>query len=122
MKHTYETGLAGEDEALEYLRCEKGMIPLEHRYRSKQGEIDLIMKDRNTFVFVEVKTRLTGEAGWGLSAVNAKKQRRITRAATVWMMEHRCMNAFVRFDLVEVNGSRILHVPNAFQPYGNFQH
>ena len=118
MKQTYETGFFGEDAAAEYLR-EKGMILLAHRYRAKPGEIDLIMKDGDTVVFVEVKTRLTGEAGWGLSAVNAAKQRRITRAATVWMMENHCMNALVRFDLVEVHGSEILHIPNAFQPYGN---
>lgn len=118
MKQTYETGFFGEDAAAEYLR-EKGMILLAHRYRAKPGEIDLIMKDGDTVVFVEVKTRLTGEAGWGLSAVNAAKQRRITRAATVWMMENHCVNALVRFDLVEVHGSEILHVPNAFQPYGS---
>lgn len=118
MKQTYETGFFGEDAAAEYLR-EKGMILLAHRYRAKPGEIDLIMKDGDTVVFVEVKTRLTGEAGWGLSAVNAAKQRRITRAATVWMMENHCMNALVRFDLVEVHGSEILHIPNAFQPYGS---
>lgn len=118
MKQTYETGFFGENAAAEYLR-EKGMILLAHRYRAKPGEIDLIMKDGDTVVFVEVKTRLTGEAGWGLSAVNAAKQRRITRAATVWMMENHCMNALVRFDLVEVHGSEILHIPNAFQPYGS---
>ena len=81
-----------------------------------------IMKDGDTVVFVEVKTRLTGEAGWGLSAVNTAKQRRISRAATVWMMQNHCMNALIRFDLVEVHGSEILHIPNAFQPYGSFQH
>ena len=118
MKQTYETGFFGENAAAEYLR-EKGMILLAHRYRAKPGEIDLIMKDGDTVVFVEVKTRLTGEAGWGLSAVNAAKQRRITRAATVWMMENHCINALVRFDLVEVHGSEILHIPNAFQPYGS---
>lgn len=98
------------------------MVLLAHRYRAKPGEIDLIMQDGDTVVFVEVKTRLTGEAGWGLSAVNTAKQRRIARAATVWMMQNHCMNALIRFDLVEVHGSEILHIPNAFQPYGNFQH
>lgn len=121
MKQTYETGLFGEDTAAAYL-CEKGMVLLAHRYRAKPGEIDLIMKDGDTVVFVEVKTRLTGEAGWGLSAVNTAKQRRIARAATVWMMQNHCMNALIRFDLVEVHGSEILHIPNAFQPYGKFQH
>ena len=119
MKQTYETGLFGEDAAAEYLRG-KGMIPIAHRYRTKAGEIDLIMKDGDTVVFVEVKTRLTGEAGLGLSAVNTRKQRRIARAATVWMMQNHCMNALIRFDIVEVHGNEFLHIPNAFQPYGSF--
>jgi putative endonuclease len=51
MKQTYETGLFGEDTAAAYL-CEKGMVLLAHRYRAKPGEIDLIMKDGDTVVFV----------------------------------------------------------------------
>ena len=122
MRKTYETGLWGERIAAEYLKKELGMELLEHRYRTRHGEIDLIMKDGETAVFVEVKTRRTGEKGNGLSAVNLEKQRRITRTATLYLMQKNWMRLAVRFDLVEIHGDQIVYIPNAFQPYGRFQH
>ena len=122
MRKTYETGLWGERIAAEYLEKELGMELLEHRYRTRHGEIDLIMKDGETAVFVEVKTRRTGEKGNGLSAVNLEKQRRITRTATLYLMQKNWMRLAVRFDLVEIHGDQIVYIPNAFQPYGRFQH
>ena len=120
MKKTYETGLWGEDTALEYLTRKMNMVLMEHRYRTKCGEIDLIMMDGETVVFVEVKTRKTGEAGNGRSAVTIPKQKRITNAAILYLMKQRWMNRPVRFDLVEIHGDKILYVPDAFHPYGSF--
>ena len=119
---TYETGLWGEDFAAEYLKEKLGMVLLEQRYRTKRGEIDLIMTDGDTVVFVEVKTRRTGETGNGLSAVNLAKQKRITQAATLYLMQKNWLRKAVRFDLVEIHGFEVIHIPNAFQPYGKFQH
>ena len=73
MKHTYETGLLGEDIAAEWLEQHYGMKLLESRYKTKAGEIDLIMLDRNTVVFVEVKTRMTSVPGMGIAAVTPQK-------------------------------------------------
>lgn len=120
MKKTYETGLCGETTASEYLTRNLGMIQMEHRFRTKCGEIDLIMMDGETIVFVEVKTRSSGEAGNGLSAVTIAKQKRITNAALLYLMKHKWMNRQVRFDLVEIHSNEILHVPDAFRPYGSF--
>ncbi len=122
MKETYETGLHGEAAAKEYLVREKKMVFLEQRYRSKAGEIDLILLDGNTVVFCEVKTRNTGSRGNGLSAVNRAKQTRITKAAVIYLMQKKWMNRTVRFDIIEVYEEEILHIPNAFQPYGRFYH
>ena len=122
MKATYETGLWGEDFAARYLTENLGMDLLEQRYRTKRGEIDLIMTDGDTIVFVEVKTRRTGETGNGLSAVNLAKQKRITQAATLYLMQKKWLRKAVRFDLVEIHGFEVIHIPNAFQPYGKFQH
>ena len=122
MKTTYETGLRGEDEAEQYLVREKGMECLERRYRTKAGEIDLILLDGDTVVFAEVKTRKTGERGNGLSAVDTKKQKRILNAALLYLMKMKWMNRSVRFDVVEVFGHEIMYVRNAFQPYGNYYH
>ena len=57
MKWTYETGLLGEEIAAQWLEEHYGMRLLESRYKTKAGEIDLIMLDEDTVVFVEVKTR-----------------------------------------------------------------
>lgn len=116
MKMTYQTGLAGEQTAADWLKSKYGMILLETRYRNKAGEIDLIMKDRDTVVFIEVKTRLHAVPGSGLMAVDRKKQQRIARAAVIYLMSKGWMNLSVRFDVAEVTEKYVFHIPNAFQP------
>lgn len=120
MKQTYETGLRGENAAEAYLHDRLGMICLERRYRTHCGEIDLIMLDRDTVVFVEVKTRLTGPPGQGLMSVTEDKQRRISRAAVLYLQKIRRMNCPVRFDVIEIRPDSVRHIPNAFQPGNMF--
>lgn len=120
MKQTYETGLKGEETAEQYLRKNRNMICLERRFRNRCGEIDLIMQDGETIVFVEVKTRMTGGPGTGMTAVNAAKQRRISQAAMLYLMTSRRMERPVRFDVVEITPDSVIHVPNAFQPGSMF--
>ncbi len=120
MKDTYQAGVAGEEAAERYLRKTRGMVCLERRFRCRQGEIDLIMLEKDTVVFVEVKTRRSGAPGQGLQAVNATKQRRITQACQFYLMRRGWLNRAVRFDLVEIHPEGILHIPNAFQPGGMF--
>ena len=50
------------------------------------------------------------------------KQKRITQAATLYLMQKNWLRKAVRFDLVEIHGFEVIHIPNAFQPYGKFQH
>ncbi len=120
MKETYLTGIAGEKAAAEWLKKHCGMKLLEYRYKNRAGEIDLIMLDGDTAVFVEVKTRLHADRGSGLMAVDRKKQERIARAAVIYLKEKGWMNRSVRFDVTEVTSSEVIHVPNAFQPGGMF--
>ena len=121
MKKTYETGLTGEKLAEEWLCRHRGMVCLERRYRTKRGEIDLIMQENDMIVFVEVKTRKTGDIGLGLMAVTPAKQKRLTQAATLYLMYRHSLNAAIRFDVVEVRGDgSVIHVPNAFQSTGMF--
>ena len=122
MKQTYETGLQGEETAEEYLCREHGMTCLERRYKTKCGEIDLILLDGETVVFAEVKTRKTGRTGSGLAAVNQAKQTRILNASLLFLMKMKWMRRLVRYDLVEVYLDEIHYVPNAFQPYGKYYH
>jgi putative endonuclease len=116
MKQTYETGLSGEQTAADWLQANHGMKALEQRYRTKAGEIDLIMLDQETVVFVEVKTRLSGHAGEGLLAVNKKKQQRITNASILYLLKKGWKNRAVRYDIIEIRQNEVLYIPNAFQP------
>ena len=120
MKWTYETGLLGEEIAAQWLEQHYGMRLLESRYKTKAGEIDLIMLDRDTVVFVEVKTRMTSQQGTGIAAINQQKQRRISRAATLYLMRREWLGKAVRFDVIEVHPDDMLYIPNAFQPGGMF--
>ena len=120
MKKTYETGIFGEKTAAEWLEKHKGMKLLETRHRNRAGEIDLIMLDRETVVFVEVKTRLSAVPGSGLMAVDRKKQQRIARAAMLYLITRGLQRSACRFDVVEVSENVVLHIPNAFQPGRNF--
>ena len=118
MKQTYETGISGEQRAAEWLQSERGMKVLEQRCRTKAGEIDLIMLDHETVVFVEVKTRLKGVAGEGLMAVDRKKQQRIANASILYLLKKGWKNRLVRYDVVEVRQDGVIYIPNAFQPGG----
>ena len=120
MKKTYQTGLYGEQLASGWLENQEKMHLLESRYRTKAGEIDLIMTDGDTVVFVEVKTRLNTVPGTGLLAVDKKKQQRIARAAYIFLNQKRWLHRLVRFDVVEVSADKILHIKNAFQPGSMF--
>lgn len=110
---TYDKGLAGESQALLYLK-KQGMQLVHKRYRSPAGEIDVIMRDRDTLVFVEVKLRHTGSRGDGLMAVTQKKQRRIVKTALYYLSEHGHEGP-IRFDVVEMTADGIQHVRDAFQ-------
>lgn len=109
----YETGLSGEQTAENWL-CERGMHCEARRYRAADGEIDLVMIDGDTVVFVEVKSRPGRSAGAGLIAVTPAKRRRMTHAAQMFLIERGWMDRSVRFDVVEISADGILHVPNAF--------
>ena len=109
----YETGLSGERLAERFL-CDRGMHCEARRYRGGDGEIDRVMIDGETVVFVEVKSRPNRPPGAGLLAVTAAKQRRMTHAAIEFLMVRGWMNRPVRFDVVEISARGILHVPNAF--------
>ena len=118
MKHTYETGVTGEQREAEWLQSNHGMRLLEQRYRTKAGEIDLIMLDGETIVFVEVKTRLRAAAGEGLMAVDRRKQQRISNASVLYLLKKGLKNRAVRYDIIEVRQDGVLYIPNAFQPGG----
>lgn len=111
----YESGLNGERIAEDFL-AQKQMSILARRYRSEEGEIDLILLDGGYIVFTEVKYRPHGYAGSGLTAITPAKQRRMTHAALTYLMENNWTERPVRFDAIEITRDGVLHITNAFMP------
>lgn len=102
-----------EARAAEYLQS-LGMVLLERNYRSKCGEIDLIAKDGNYYVFCEVKFRTTSQYGYPTEAVTAYKQRTIKKVAQYYLLSHHLHQVYTRFDVISILGDRLEHFPNAF--------
>jgi putative endonuclease len=112
--------MRGEKLAARYLR-RQGFKVLYRNFRGRQGgEIDLICRDRDTLVFVEVKTRTREDFGRPLEAVNRQKQRRISLGGLAWLRLLGNPDILFRFDVVEVviaegAAPRIELVRDAFQ-------
>jgi putative endonuclease len=102
-----------------------GLKFLTANFRSDRGEIDLIFRDRDCLVFVEVKTRSSEDWGRPASAVDARKRRLLTRTGLDYLRLLGNPAVKVRFDIVEVlleDGAvrEIRHLQNAFpmeRPY-----
>lgn len=112
-----EFGGEGERVAEDYL-TDKGFRVLERSYRCKLGQIDLVMRDGDTIVFVEVKTRTSRSLGPAEEGVHAKKQRQITRAAVLYVQTRRLERSPLRFDVVAIQDGEIRHLRDAFRPSG----
>jgi len=92
----------------------KGYKILEENYAGRMGEIDLIAKDGDTIVFVEVKARENAAFGQPIEAITPEKVRKITLTAEQYLVSRRLLGKCVRFDVVEMLGGSLRHVENAF--------
>jgi len=110
----YAKGVMGENAAAQYL-AEKGMQFVQRRWRCAAGEIDLIMLDGQTLVFVEVKARERLNRLQAQYAVSSDKQRRMIECVR-WYVGQYAEHAgrMIRFDVITVAKDGILHIPNAF--------
>jgi putative endonuclease len=109
-----ELGKKGEDQASAYLK-ENHFKILERNYRSRYGEIDVIAREGNTIVFVEVKLRTTDQFGSPLAAVDQWKQKRLRRMAASYLQAKGLYDrAPVRFDVLGITPAGIEHIKNAF--------
>ncbi|HET7812899.1 MAG TPA: YraN family protein [Candidatus Baltobacteraceae bacterium] len=105
-------GAGGEDRAAMFL-SQAGYRIVGRNVRLPGGEIDLVCKDRDTIVFVEVKARWSRAYGSALSAVDARKRRTLRRLAADYV-QFVAPNAPYRFDVVAMDGGRIVLHRNAF--------
>jgi putative endonuclease len=95
-------GAMGERMAVRRLRRE-GYRIVARNYRAAGAEIDAVAIDRDTLVFVEVKTRLTSTAGRPEDSVHGLKQNHIRRAAAVYARAHGMEDRTMRFDVVAIS-------------------
>ena len=97
-----ERGASGEKLACRYLR-RNGFKVLYRNFRGRSGgEIDIVCREGDTLVFVEVKTRTREDFGRPLEAVGTQKQKRISRGALAWLRMLDDPDILFRFDVVEV--------------------
>jgi len=95
-----QIGKAAEQDAYDYL-IQQGLRPVEKNYSCKLGEIDLIMKDRETLVFIEVRYRTREEYGDALASVTLSKQRKIIRTAQYYLQQENLYDQIAcRFDVI----------------------
>lgn len=114
-KDNRKKGRFGEEEAKEYLQNE-GYYILDQNYQVRDGEIDIIARDDEYLIFVEVKARNKMDYGRPMEAVTKSKQKKIIKTAEYYLYEHQNLNYQPRFDVIEVNFStnKIKHIKNAF--------
>ncbi|EHQ51397.1 MULTISPECIES: YraN family protein [Ectothiorhodospira] len=107
-------GDAAEARARSFLE-RQGLRFVTAQFRCKVGEIDLVMDDQGTLVFVEVRQRRSARFGGAAASINGRKQRRILAAAAFYLQIHGC-NRPARLDVVAIESdNRLNWIPNAFE-------
>lgn len=117
-KNQRKVGGRYEEVAVSYL-TEHGLEVLEQNYRCRMGEIDIVAREKQTYVFCEVKFRTTESAGDPAEAVDRRKQATIFRVAAYYLKQHGLWeDTPCRFDVVAITGAggqtRIRWIPDAF--------
>lgn len=104
LPHTHARGAAGEEAAEEFLRL-SGYRIVARNVRTKVGEIDLVALDGETLCFIEIKARASAEYGRAIAAVGPQKQRRLAKAAMLFLAKNRSQRP-CRFDVLGLDRGR----------------
>jgi putative endonuclease len=112
-----ELGERGEALAFEKIN-RLGYTHIIKNYRCRLGEVDLVAKDGDVLVFIEIKTRRGRPLGFAKEAVNLRKQKQLSKVALNYMKTHHCCDVSARFDVVAVcvggGAPQIEVIKNAF--------
>ena len=95
-------GKEGEDLALKKVES-LGYRCIARNYRCTLGELDLVARDGETLVFIEIKTRKGKSLDYAKEAVHARKQRQMSKVALAYMKKNRCEDIKARFDVVVIH-------------------
>ena len=109
----YDLGKIGENAACDYLKSLKYII-IARNFHSRFGEIDLIARQHQRIIFIEVKTRKSEKYRTASEAVNYSKLAKITKTAHIYLKQKKLIDVEYRFDVVEVIGAdlKINHIQN----------
>ena len=118
-KDRQQIGSEGETQAHEYLK-RKGYRWRASNFRTRWGEIDLVMEDGSTLVFVEVKRRLDQQFGPPEETITRAKRRHMTMAALLYVQTSGLTGRMMRFDVVTLSPAGVHHHRNAFAAAGAF--
>jgi len=106
-------GDAQEQRACEYLETQ-GMRLITQNFSCRMGEVDLIMQDKNSLVFIEVRYRANNKFGGAAASVTKSKQRKIIKTALYYQQRH-APKSNMRFDVVAIDSdNEIQWIPSAF--------
>jgi len=110
------TGARAEKQACRFLR-RQGLRLIDKNFRCRLGEIDLIMRDHDHIVFVEVRYRHSPHYGGSLATITHHKQRTLTHAAYYYLQQQRLHHTHpCRFDVVAMGPAQQIHwIKDAFQ-------
>lgn len=111
-------GKAGEGLACHYLE-QQGLTLVERNFRCRRGELDLIMRDGDQLVFVEVRSRRKSGYGTPAETITKTKQNRLVRTALYYLQRRRWCSVSCRFDVIAItlgqNEDAVEWIKNAFQ-------
>ncbi len=118
LPHARARGQAAEEAAIAFLE-RSGLELIARNVRTAAGEIDVIVRDRDTLCFVEVKARSRSEYGGAVAAVTREKQRRLARAANLYLARRQdrpaCRFDVLAMDLQPGGTWEIVHLKSAFE-------
>ncbi len=106
-------GRAGEDVALAYLEAQ-GLVLVMRNFLCKTGEIDLIMREQQTLIFVEVRTRASRGYGNAAESITRAKQRRLILAAQYYLLRFKQVPP-CRIDVIAIDDGQVSWLKDAIQ-------
>jgi putative endonuclease len=111
--HNRTLGIRGEDAVAAWYEAQ-GYEVVARNWRCRDGELDLVVRDRRTFVFCEVKSRTSTVFGAPVEAVTHQKQARLRRLAARWLEESPIRAREIRFDVASVLNGAVEVLQGAF--------
>ena len=111
---THARGKRGEALAVTYLES-RGYRIVECNFRCRLGELDIVAMDGSTLVFVEVRSKASGQHGGAIATVTRAKQARVARVAQAYLSMRRPRFESCRFDVIGITGGQLEHIEDAFR-------